>query len=225
MKARLVIAGIAVAILAPGLAGCGGSSGGSSPGKSPADAASSGSNTSSPAPVPTGADGYTPVGTHMSLGQTATVGWNPPFEKGKHPAIRLQVTVKSVDKGPTADFKHVTGMDAADRKATPYYVTVQVKSLADRVYKSDFRPDDPLRVLDSKGEDLVPHSFLGQTGKCGIPTDVPKRFLSGKSYTTCLPFMVPKGDSITGPEWIDGPIPKGEAVTPYLGHPLLWSAG
>jgi hypothetical protein len=217
MKASWVTAGIAAAIIAPGLAACGGGSGGSggaSPAKSPQAA---------PKPAPIGANGYTPKGSHLTVGQAATLGWNPPFEKGKRPPLKLEVTVKSIEKAPLADYKHAHDMDAKDKKATPYYVTVQIKALTNRGYKSDFTPDDGFRGLDDGGDYLVAHSFFGQTGACAKPVTVPKPFVTGKSFTTCLPYLVPAGHAFKGPVWTDGPVPKGEIVTPYLGHPVLWS--
>jgi hypothetical protein len=216
MKASWVTAGIAAAILAPALAACGGGSDGGSGGASSAK---------SPAAAPIGANGFTPKGTRLSVGQSATVGWNAPFEPGKPPPFKFQVTVKSIEKGPRADYKHAQDMDAKDKKATPYYVVVQVKALTARNYKSSFDPDEAFRGLASGGDDLVAHSFFGQTGSCGKPVTVPKPFVSGKSYTKCLPYLVPAGHSFTGVEWQDGPLPRGEIVTPYLSDPLLWSAG
>jgi hypothetical protein len=38
-------------------------------------------------------------------------------------------------------------------------------------------------------------------------------------------YMIPAGRSLKSVYWEDGPVPKGEIVTPYLGKPVTWSGG
>lgn len=95
MKAGWITAGVAAAVLIPGLAACGGSSApgsGSPPSEQPGKAASAPSGT------------LTPPGTKLAVGETATVGWvlNSFSEKAKD-GSRLQVTLVSIDKGSIAD--------------------------------------------------------------------------------------------------------------------------
>ena len=218
MKASWVTAGIAAAILAPGLAACGGS-GGASSSPSPS-AASSGGHNSSPAPV--GADGLTPPGTHLSFGQAATLVWTT-LDAPK--PIKVQVTVKSIEKGSIADFKKSPDLDAKDRHSTPYYVMVQVKALTARTWKGSDDPAIEVKALLDSGSYQISHFFLDQQGSCSEPTPAPQPFVTGKSYTTCMNFMIPGGRSVKALEWLDGPTPKGQSVPAYLSKPVLWSGG
>jgi hypothetical protein len=204
-------------MLAPGLAACGGSSGGSSSqGSSPA-APSGGTNTS---PAPIGADGLTPPGTRLSFGQAATLDWTT-LDAPK--PIKVQVTVKSIEKGSIADFKKSTDLDAADRHSTPYHVMVQVKALTARTWKGSDDPAFEVRALLDSGHYQLSHFFFDQEGSCSEPTSAPRPFVTGKSYTTCLNFMIPGGHSVKALEWLDGPTPKSQAVPLYLSKPVLWS--
>ncbi len=79
---------------------------------------------SSPAAAPTTAGGLTPPGTHLALGQAATLGWVPAeldLKPGAHTGLMIKVTVKSIEKGSIADFANVQ-LDASQKKDTPYYV-------------------------------------------------------------------------------------------------------
>ena len=67
------------------------------------------------------------------------------------PARALKAIATSIEKGPLADYKHAQDMDAKDKKATPYYVTVQIKALTARGYKSDFDPDEAFRPRPTRG--------------------------------------------------------------------------
>ena len=103
MKAASLTAGVAAALLIPGLAACGGSKTGtgSSPSAQPGKAASAPSGT------------LTPPGTKLAAGGTATVGWvlNSFSEKAKN-GSKLQVPLVSISTGMTAIYDPVTGRHA-----------------------------------------------------------------------------------------------------------------
>ena len=46
--------------------------------------------------------------------------------------------------------------------------------------------------------------------------------MNGKSYTSCITYLMPGGGSIQKMQWNDGPA-KGESVTPYFDKPVVWS--
>jgi hypothetical protein len=227
MKAGWVTAGIAAAILAPGLAACGGS--GSSGASSSATTAPATAGTSAAgdngggSTGTTAAGGLTPPGAHLSLGKEATVGWVPPtiaLKPGSHKAIKFQVTVKSIEKGTIADFKNVD-LNAKQKKETPYYVTVQIKALTAKGWKGTDDPDITFDAIDDRGQTQGSLTFFGTFARCDDKTP-PKPFVSGKSYTSCITYLMPGGGSITKVQWNDGPA-KGESVTPYFDNPVVWS--
>src|SRR5437016_1719994 len=135
MKPGRIAAWAIIAIAVPGLAACGGSSpgassgGGSSPGasSSPSQSATSQSQGTSKSDTSsqTGGQGaLTRPGTRLSLDRAATVGWVPPttYSATKaNKALKLQVTVVSIQKGTIADFQNVD-LNASQKKDTPYYV-------------------------------------------------------------------------------------------------------
>jgi hypothetical protein len=240
MKASWVTAGIAAAILAPVLAACGGGSGGGSSSSStaPTTSPSSGGDGGSTASTGTGGDSgnggntgttaagrLTPPGAHLSVGQPATVGWVPPsiaLKPGSHKAIRFQVTVKSIEKGTIADFKNVE-LNAKEKKETPYYVTVEIKALTAHGWKGVDDPDITFDAIDDRGQQQGSVTFFGTFPRCDNKS-APKPFVNGKSYTSCITYLMPGGGSIQKMQWNDGPA-KGEAVTPYFDNPVVWSAG
>src|SRR6185437_5889701 len=158
-------------ILASALAACGGSSGGTSP--SPGGSASAASGGGNTGPAPVGADGLTPPGTRLSFGQAATLDWTT-LDAPK--PIKVQITVKSMEKGSIADFKKSPDLDAADRHSTPYHVMVQVKALTARTWKGSDDPAFEVRALLDSGHYQLSHFFLDQQGSCSEPTAAPQPF-------------------------------------------------
>ena len=55
-------------------------------------------------------------------------------------------------------------------------------------------------------------------------TSPPKPFANGKSYESCLTYLMPGGGSIQKVQWNSGPSKAGE-VTPYFDDPIVWAAG
>jgi hypothetical protein len=202
------------------LAACGGSGSGAS-----------GSPRTSPSTTPTeaaaaGSADLTPPGTHLKFGQAATAGWVPTSldtGSGAHKALKLQVTVRSVEKGTMADFKNVQ-LKAGERNSTPYYVKVRIKALG--TTPPSGATDDPdviVDAVDDRGQQQSNIIFLGTFQRCDDAAP-PKPFANGKSYESCLTYLMPGGGSIQKVQWNSGPSKAGK-VTPYFDNPIVWAAG
>jgi hypothetical protein len=230
MKPGRIAAWAIAAVAVPGLAACSGSSPASS-GSSPT--ASSSAGTSSPAQSPTasqsaaqgqtaGSGSLTPPGTHLAFGGPATVGWVPPSQDlgtGAHKGIKLQVTVVSIQKGAMADFRNVE-LNGKQRSSTPYYVQLRVTALSNASVPKDSDPAITFSAIDDRGQEQQSITFLGTFSRCDDPTP-PKQFVSGKTYQSCLAYLIPGGGSIQKVQWDNGPA-AANAVTPYFDRPIVW---
>jgi hypothetical protein len=216
--AARVVAGVGAAALLLGLAACKGSG-------------SSGAN-SAPAPSETTVAGaasasgsLTPPGAHLKLGQGATVGWVPPGSDtgtGPHKGLKLQVTVMSIMKGTIGDFKNVQ-LKPQERNSTPYYVKVRIKALGSTPPSgTNDDPDVTLDAIDDRGQEQNNIIFLGTFTRCDDASP-PKPFANGKSFSSCLTYLMPGGGAIRQMAWKNGPS-KANAVTPYFEKPVVWSA-
>ena len=230
MKPGRIAAWAIAAVAVPGLAACSGSSPASS-GSSPT--ASSSAGTSSPVQSPTGSQSaaqgqtagsgsLTPPGTHLAFGGSATVGWVPPSQDlgtGAHKGIKLQVTVVSIQKGTMADFRNVE-LNGKQRSSTPYYVQLRVTALSNASVPKDSDPAITFAAIDDRGQEQQSITFLGTFSRCDDPTP-PKQFVSGKTYQSCLAYLIPGGGSIQKVQWDNGPA-AANAVTPYFDRPIVW---
>ena len=230
MKPGRIAAWAIAAVAVPGLAACSGSSPASS-GSSPA--ASSSAGTSSPAQSSAGSQpaaqgrtagsgSLTPPGTHLALGGPATVGWVPPSQDlgtGAHKGIKLQVAVVSIQKGTMADFRNVE-LNGTQRNSTPYYVQLRVTALSNASVPKDSDPAITFTAIDDRGQQQQSITFLGTFSRCDDPMP-PKQFVSGKTYESCLAYLIPGGGSIQKVQWDNGPAAANE-VTPYFDRPIVW---
>jgi hypothetical protein len=230
MKPGRIAAWAIAAVAVPGLAACSGSSPASS-GSSPA--ASSSAGTSSPAQSPAGSQpaaqgrtagsgSLTPPGTHLALGGPATVGWVPPSQDlgtGAHKGIKLQVAVVSIQKGTMADFRNVE-LNGTQRNSTPYYVQLRVTALSNASVPKDSDPAITFTAIDDRGQEQQSITFLGTFSRCDDPTP-PKQLVSGKTYQSCLAYLIPGGGSIQKVQWDNGPAAANQ-VTPYFDRPIVW---
>jgi len=230
MKPGRTAAWVITAIALPGLVACSGTSSGSSP-ASPGS--SSAASTSSPtqsqaASTPTaqgqtaGSGSLTPPGTHLAFGGAATVGWVPPSldtGTGVHHGIKLRVTVVSIQKGTLADFRNVE-LNANERKSTPYYVQLRVTALGSTAPPKDSDPAITFNAIDDRGQQQQSVTFLGTFSRCDDPFP-PKQFVSGKTYQSCLTYLIPGGGSIQKVQWDNGPAAANQ-VTPYFDRPIVW---
>ncbi len=230
MKPGRIAAWAIAAVAVPGLAACSGSSPASS---ASSPGASSSAGTSSPAQSPTGSQpaargqtagsgSLTPPGTHLAFGGAATVGWVPPSQDtgtGAHHGIKLKVTVVSIQKGTMADFRNVE-LNANERKSTPYYVQLRVTALSSTAVPKDSDPAITFTAIDDRGQQQQSITFLGTFSRCDDPRP-PKQFAAGKTYQSCLAYLIPGGGSIQKVEWNDGPAAANQ-VTPYFDRPIVW---
>jgi hypothetical protein len=208
-----------VAALGLGLTACGGGGGG------PAGTSVSSVPTSTAtAESSVVSGGLTPPGTRLRLGQRAIVGFVPPLSSGTitHKGYQLQVTVASIKKGSIADFKNVQ-LKPAERKSTPYYVTVRITSLSASAPLGTNDPDVTFDAIDDRGQKQGSITFIGTFSQCR-DASLPKPFVKGKAYTSCLAYLMPGGGSIQQVQWANGPA-KADAVTPYFDKPIVWNGG
>ena len=231
MKPGRIAAWAIAAVAVPGLAACSGTSSGSSP-ASPSSSAAAGTNSPAQSPASSqpaqgqgqtaGSGSLTPPGTHLALGGPATVGWVPPSQDlgtGAHKGIKLQVTVVSIQKGTMADFRNVE-LNGNQRSSTPYYVQLRVTALSNARVPKDSDPAITFTAIDDRGQEQQSITFLGTFSRCDDPTP-PKQLVSGKTYQSCLAYLIPGGGSIQKVQWDNGPAP-GNEVTPYFDHPIVW---
>ncbi len=223
MRPGWITASTAGAILALGLTAC--SAGAASPsgaGAAPRSTPATGASPATGAPsAGARSGGLTPPGTHLGFGQEATVGWVPPSNQSG-PSLPLQVTVESIEKGSIADFRNID-LNASERKSTPYYVKVRIKALSSTAPKGTDDPALTLNAIDDRGQQQESITFFGTFQRCNANT-APKPFASGKSYESCLAYLMPGGGSIQSVQWNDGPAAANQ-VTPYFEHPIVWAAG
>lgn len=225
MRARGAAALIAGVVLATGVAACGGDD-------EESDNASAPPQSTATAPAETGADTaadsggsgeLTPPGTKLSVGETATVGWNPPSlsSGGRPKSITLEVTVVSLEKKSTDDLEGVN-LDDEQKSSTPYFLKVRMKNLGERGPEGD-QPDLSFDAIDDRGQEQGSITFIGDFPPCE-DKDPPKPFTRGKEYETCLTYLVPGGGSIEEVRWKDGP-PDEHGLSKYYDKPIVWSGG
>jgi hypothetical protein len=224
MNSGRITAWSAGAVLALGLAACGGGSSGGTAAPSTgttgpqSSAAAASSAPASAAAV--GANGLTPPGTQLALGQDATVGWVPEGGgEGAHAGLKLQVNVLSIVKASMSDFKDVD-LTGAQKSDTPYYVKVQIKALGTTPPGKDDDPAIALGAIDDRGQQQESVTFFGTFQPCNDSTP-PKPFVGGKSYSSCLVYLMPGGGSIQKVQWADGPS-GSDGLTPYFDKPVVW---
>jgi hypothetical protein len=221
MNSGRITAWSAGAVLALGLAACGGgSSGGTAAPSSTAPSSASASPAAAASSAPVGANGLTPPGTQLPLGQDATVGWVPEGGgEGAHAGLRLQVNVLSIVKASMSDFKNVD-LTGAQKSDTPYYVKLQIKALGAIPPKSDDDPAITFDAIDDRGQQQGSVTFFGTFTPCNDNTP-PKPFTGGKTYTSCLVYLMPGGGSIQKVQWADGPS-GSDGLTAYFDKPIVW---
>lgn len=224
MTASRMAALVAAGTLALGIAACGGSDlqddGGGSTAAAEAPAETTATTETTAAETSSG--GLTAPGTRLGFGEQATVGWVPPSRysvTGAQKGYRLQVSVDGIERGTLDDLKNIQ-LDADQKRSTPYYVTLTVKALEDVKAGTD-DPDVTFDAIDDRGQEQGKVIFIGEFERCD-DADVPRPFTSGKSFESCLTYLVPGGGSIDEVRWGSGPS-RANGVTPYFEDPVVWS--
>ncbi len=215
-----VLGAIAIAV---GLGGCGGggstttvtttSTQASTPATTSAPAVSSITATSPASTTPAASlssFGIAAPGTKLTAGQTATVLYTPPLTTGKK--FMLKITVESIEKGTLADFNGIQ-LDAAQKASIPAYVKVRLSDLSPGdASASNNDPSVAVEGVDNTGQQQQSVTFFGTFPRCNS-VSAPHPFTQGKSFETCLTFMVPGG--ITHAAWI--------GADSYVSSPVTWA--
>lgn len=147
--------------------------------------------TSTPSPTPTSPTGttLTEPGTELAFGQPATVRWTPTQELEGY----LTLTVDNALQGSVADLKGFNLDTDYKKNANYYFVNVTVANAGD----TDLSERDvPLNGVNDKDTLLPPVVFNSAFQKC--PTaKMPKGFVQGQSFKTCLVFLSPDQGPLT----------------------------
>jgi hypothetical protein len=125
----------------------------------------------------------------------------------------------SIQKGTMADFRNVE-LNGNERKSTPYYVQLRVTALSSTPPPKDSDPAITFTAIDDRGQQQQSITFLGTFSRCDDKMP-PKQFVSGKTYESCLAYLIPGGGSIQKVQWDNGPAAASE-VTPYVDRPIVW---
>jgi hypothetical protein len=228
-RPRLIAAAMA-AVALPALAACNSSSStqaatattGAAASTAAAPSPAAAPSTAAGSPAPATAAGLTPPGTHLALGQAATLGWVPAetdAQPGVHKGLMLQVTVKSIEKGSIADFLKANPGTKA-QGVILYYVKVHFTALGSVAPPSDSDPSNVLSGIDDTGQPLSDNLHVQNKSQQCDSISVPKPFTNGKSYDTCVTFLV-DGASLQQVQWADG-LSNGTDASPYSDNPVVW---
>jgi hypothetical protein len=182
---------LAVLTAAALLAGC---SGTDEPKSGPSSTSTTGSTTSTPTAaesnyleVPDGVE-LTAQGSKLSLGQTATVAYEP--RQGTVAALQIKVT-----RLRQATFDEFVGWDLKKKvkETTPYFVDAKVTNVGDTDLGG--RPV-PLYIVDGQNRLIEASIFTAVFHPCAGAT-LPKKFKSGDTTKACLVFLSPDHGDLT----------------------------
>jgi hypothetical protein len=196
MREWTLLAGLATI----GLVGCGGSGSGSTASQAPTTTqaqattspVSTGTSTSTTTSTATERSGTTAPGTTLSAGETATVPYQPVgADQSAKPKFELQVAVTAIEHGKLSDFNGIK-LDATEKAATPVYVKAKITNAGSGDASNGGNPSVNIEGVDTSGETQQSVTFFGDFPRCEY-VEVPKPFTKGKSFTTCLTFLIPGG--------------------------------
>ena len=158
--------------------------------------------------------GRTAPGTTLKLGETAHVTYKPLTALDEKNLFNVDATALKIEKGSIDDFKNIS-LDENQKSSTPYYVTVKIENTGKEIPLGDQEGDPDLKfgALDDRGQDQPSITFIGDFERCE-DTDAPKPFTQGKSYESCLAYLIGGDGSITEVTW------KGSDK--YILDPVAW---
>jgi hypothetical protein len=158
--------------------------------------------------------GLTAPGTTLKLGETAHVTYKPLTATDDKNLFKVDATAEKIEKGSIDDFKNIS-LDEGQKDSTPYYVTVKIENTGKEIPLGDMEGDPDLKfgAMDDRGQEQPSITFIGDFERCE-DTDAPKPFAQGKSYESCLAFLVGGDGSITEVRW------KGSDK--YILKPVAW---
>jgi hypothetical protein len=188
---RRILLPAVVTVAALALAGCDGAAGSSTPAAGGTDSASSSSpqgSSSSPDESPSSStavvDGVklTAQGSQLAVGDTARVSWRP----DQRTVGVVAISVTRLQRIPISAFSDWR-LNAATRKATPYFVHATVRNLG----RSNLSGKAvPLYLLDRRNTLLQASSFRAEFAPCPS-RPLPARFTRGKKTSVCLVYFAP----------------------------------
>lgn len=201
--------------------GCGSSSNSSSTttASAPAPSTQTSQTTSTASSTPTetsssssssGTSGATAPGASLAVGSQATLPYAPVSTGGENAKFKLGVKVTAIEKGSLSDFNGIK-LDATQKASIPVYVKVDISNAGAGDAGKDGNPSVEIEGVDSTGETQQSITFLGSFPRCE-EKQPPKPFTHGKTFSTCLTFMVPGGikkAAYTG-------------TTDYVTSPVTW---
>jgi hypothetical protein len=162
----------------------------------------------------TAGGGRTAPGTTLKVGETAHVTYKPLSATDEKNLFQVDATALKIEKGSIDDFENIS-LDADQKASTPYYVTVKIENTGEEIPLGDQEGDPDLKfgAVDDRGQEQPSITFIGDFERCE-DTDAPKPFAKGKSYESCLAFLVGGDGSITEVRW------KGSDK--YILDPVVW---
>lgn len=158
--------------------------------------------------------GRTAPGTTLKLGETAHVTYKPLTALDDKNLFEVDATALKIEKGSIDDFENIS-LDENQKASTPYYVTVKIENTGEQIPLGDQEGDPDLKfgAVDDRGQDQPSITFIGDFERCE-DTDAPKPFTKGKSYESCLAFLIGGDGTITEVQW------KGSDK--YILDPVVW---
>jgi hypothetical protein len=158
--------------------------------------------------------GLTEPGATLKLGEAAHVTYKPLSATDEKNLFKVDATALKIEKGSLDDFKNID-LDADQKASTPYYVTVKIANTGKEIPLGDTEGDPDLKfeAVDDRGQEQGSITFIGDFPRCE-DTDAPKPFTRGKSYESCLTYLVGGDGSITAVRW--------QGTDKYILKPVVW---
>ena len=158
--------------------------------------------------------GLTKPGTELTVGETAHVTYKPLTATDDKNLFKVDATAVKIEKGSIDDFKNIS-LDESQKASTPYYVTVKIENTGEEIPLGDQEGDPDLKfgAIDDRGQEQPSITFIGDFERCA-DADAPEPFAKGKSYESCLAFLVGGDGSIDEVTW------KGSDK--YILDPVKW---
>jgi hypothetical protein len=160
------------------------------------------------------AGGLTKPGSTLKLGEAAHVTYKPLSATDDKNLFKVDATAEKIEKGSIDDFKNID-LDEDQKSSTPYYLTVKIENTGKEIPLGDMEGDPDLKfaAVDDRGQEQGSITFIGDFDRCE-DTDAPKPFTKGKSYESCLTFLVGGDGSITEARWTGS--------DKYILKPVVW---
>lgn len=138
-------------------------------------------------PVPLGVD-LTPVGTHLTVGQSATVAYQLP--KGEVGV--LDITVTRIEKTTLRRSFKGWMLDEEQKRSRPYFVRVKITNRGENDLGGR---KIPLYIVDGTNA-LVEATRLTNPFRVCEPGMFPRKFQPGRTAKFCLVFLAPNSGDL-----------------------------